>query len=57
MFFVVGDVGVELAEVLVGKGGGLQLYEIECIRGNWSVRELRRQIDSLYYQRGGLSKI
>ena len=31
-------------------------YEIECIRGNWSVRELRRQIDSLYYQRSGLSK-
>jgi len=31
-------------------------YEIECIRGNWSVRELRRQIASLYYQRSGLSK-
>ena len=31
-------------------------YEIECIRGNWSVRELRRQIASLYYERGGLSK-
>jgi len=31
-------------------------YEIECIRGNWSVRELRRQIDSLYYERSGLSK-
>ena len=26
------------------------------MRGNWSVRELRRQIDSLYYQRSGLSK-
>jgi hypothetical protein len=24
-----------------------RFYEIECIRGNWSVRELRRQIDSL----------
>jgi len=33
-----------------------RFYEIECIRGNWSVRELRRQIDSLYYQRSGLSK-
>ena len=26
-------------------------YEIECIRGNWSVRELKRQIGSLYYER------
>ena len=33
-----------------------RFYEIECIRGNWSVRELRRQIDSLYYERSGLSK-
>lgn len=31
-------------------------YEIECIRGNWSVRELRRQITSLYYERSGLSR-
>ena len=31
-------------------------YEIECIRGNWSVRELKRQITSLYYERSGLSK-
>ena len=30
-------------------------YEIECIRGNWSVRELKRQIRSLYYERSGLS--
>lgn len=30
-------------------------YEIECIRGNWSVRELKRQINSLYYERTGLS--
>ncbi|MEY4427616.1 MAG: hypothetical protein RLZZ182_305 [Pseudomonadota bacterium] len=33
-----------------------RFYELECMRGNWSVRELRRQIDSLYYQRSGLSK-
>ncbi|MBN8427576.1 MAG: DUF1016 family protein [Xanthomonadales bacterium] len=33
-----------------------RFYELECLRGNWSVRELRRQIDSLYYQRSGLSK-
>lgn len=31
-------------------------YEIECIRGNWSVRELKRQISSLYYERSGLSR-
>jgi predicted nuclease of restriction endonuclease-like (RecB) superfamily len=31
-------------------------YEIECIGGNWSVRELKRQIASLYYERCGLSK-
>ncbi|MGY6273925.1 PDDEXK nuclease domain-containing protein [Methylomonas sp. MgM2] len=30
-------------------------YEIECLRGNWSVRELKRQIGSLYYERAGLS--
>ena len=31
-------------------------YEIECMCGNWSVRELKRQIASLYYERSGLSK-
>ncbi|MGQ3684933.1 MAG: PDDEXK nuclease domain-containing protein [Candidatus Loosdrechtia sp.] len=31
-------------------------YECECIRGNWSVRELERQIASLYYERSGLSR-
>jgi len=30
-------------------------YETECMRGNWSVRELKRQIGSLYYERSGLS--
>jgi predicted nuclease of restriction endonuclease-like (RecB) superfamily len=30
-------------------------YETECIRGGWSVRELKRQIGSLYYERTGLS--
>ena len=33
-----------------------RFYEIECIRGNWSVRELKRQINSLYCERSGLSK-
>lgn len=31
-------------------------YEIEAIRGNWSSRELKRQIGSLYFERSGLSK-
>lgn len=31
-------------------------YELECVRGNWSFRELKRQIASLYYERVGLSK-
>ncbi len=31
-------------------------YEFECIRGTWSVRELNRQINSLYYERSGLSR-
>ena len=30
-------------------------YETECIRGNWAVRELKRQIASLYFERSGLS--
>lgn len=31
-------------------------YEMETIRGCWTVKELERQIDSLYYERSGLSK-
>lgn len=31
-------------------------YEHECMRGNWSVRDLKRQIASLYFERSGLSK-
>ena len=31
-------------------------YEIESVRGTWSVRELKRQIASLYYERSGLSR-
>ena len=30
-------------------------YETQCIRGTWSVRELRRQIASLLYERSELS--
>jgi predicted nuclease of restriction endonuclease-like (RecB) superfamily len=31
-------------------------YEMETMRGCWSVKELERQIASLYYERSGLSK-
>lgn len=31
-------------------------YEIEAIKGNWSVRELKRQINSLYFERMGMSQ-
>ncbi|SEG08535.1 Predicted nuclease of restriction endonuclease-like (RecB) superfamily, DUF1016 family [Eubacterium ruminantium] len=31
-------------------------YEFECIKGTWSVRELRRQIASNLYFRAGISK-
>ena len=31
-------------------------YEVETIKGNWSVRELKRQINSATYERIGLSK-
>ena len=30
-------------------------YEVECIRGNWSVRALKRQIGRLYFERSALS--
>jgi len=31
-------------------------YEVECTRGNWSVRELQRQIGSPYYERTSRSQ-
>ena len=44
-------------EQLVSLEGALKrtFYETECLRGNWSVRELKRQIASLYFERSGLS--
>lgn len=30
-------------------------YEIECMKGSWSVSELKRQINSLYFERSGMS--
>jgi len=31
-------------------------YELECVKGTWSVKELKRQIGSLLYERTGLSQ-
>jgi predicted nuclease of restriction endonuclease-like (RecB) superfamily len=33
-----------------------EFYESECIRGNWSVRQLDRQIQSMLYERTALSR-
>jgi predicted nuclease of restriction endonuclease-like (RecB) superfamily len=31
-------------------------YEVECLKAGWSVRELKRQRDSLLFERSGLSR-
>ena len=31
-------------------------YETECVKGNWSIRELKRQMGSLYFEPSGLSR-
>lgn len=31
-------------------------YELECVKSRWPLRELKRQMDSLLYERVGLSK-
>jgi len=45
-------------ELLLGINDSFKrvFYEIECINGTWSVRELKRQINSQYFERCGLSK-
>jgi len=45
-------------ELLVGMEDPVKraFYEIESIRGNWSLRELKRQLASLYYERSALSR-
>jgi predicted nuclease of restriction endonuclease-like (RecB) superfamily len=45
-------------ELLLGIDEPLKrcFYEIECIKGAWSVRELKRQINSMYFERSGLSQ-
>lgn len=44
-------------ELLLGIDDALKrtFYEIACINGTWSVKELKRQINSLYYERSGMS--
>lgn len=44
-------------ELLVGIDDDLKraFYEIACINGTWSVKELKRQINSLYYERSNMS--
>jgi predicted nuclease of restriction endonuclease-like (RecB) superfamily len=61
--FVQGDLIIQQLsyshiELLLGIDDPLKrtFYEIESIKGAWSVRELKRQIGSLYYERSGLSK-
>jgi hypothetical protein len=45
-----------LAELIqLGDTTQRAFYERECVRGNWSVRELKRQIASLYFERSALS--
>lgn len=45
-----------LAELIqIEEPGKRAFYETECMRGGWSVRELKRQIASLYYERSALS--
>ena len=55
---LLGSLSYSHFELLVALDDDLKraFYEIECIRGTWSVRELKRQINSLYYERSGLSK-
>jgi predicted nuclease of restriction endonuclease-like (RecB) superfamily len=45
-------------ELLVEQDDALKrcFYEVESLRGNWSVRELQRQIDTQYFERTNLSR-
>jgi predicted nuclease of restriction endonuclease-like (RecB) superfamily len=42
--------------VALDDGSARAFYARECIQGTWSVRELKRQIASLYFERSGLSR-
>ncbi len=45
-------------ELLVEQDDALKrsFYEIEALRGNWSVREMQRQINTQYFERTSLSR-
>jgi len=45
-------------ELLAGIDDSLKraFYEIEAIKSNWSVRELKRQVGSLYFERSAFSR-
>lgn len=46
----------KLVELLaIGDPWKRAFFENECLKGHWSVRQLRRQIESLLYERTGLS--
>jgi len=55
---LVGNLSYTHLELLVSMDDALKraFYESESLRGNWSVRELKRQIASLYFERSCLSK-
>jgi predicted nuclease of restriction endonuclease-like (RecB) superfamily len=40
----------------VDSKGARRFYEAEALRGGWSVRQLKRQIDSCFYERTALSR-
>ena len=40
----------------LGEDDKRKFYEVECVTGNWSVRQLDRQIQSMLYDRVSLSK-
>ena len=54
---LIGRLSYSHFEQLVELADPLQrtFYETEALRGNWSVRELKRQIGSQYFERCGLS--
>ena len=40
----------------VKSGSARQFYETEALRGGWSVRQLNRQVESMFYERTALSR-
>ena len=53
--FFVPSGDLDVPEGFSKNGDTLVFYEVEAIRGNWSVRELKRQIATQYFERSGLS--